>query len=120
MRPQAIEMYEGSCVVGVAPHAVENRREAPFFEEIAPRPLVREKSELGDEADVGEGETIADEEAAFRKQRSTDAAEIGREPFGGSRLDLGGDGSVEQRQQVRLRVASEDETRVQEAVHARC
>src|SRR5262249_55634515 len=88
-------------------------------EHVSSRPLVREERELGNEADVGEGDLLADQEAALRKERSTDPAEIGGERLPGSRLNLGGDGSVEERQQVRLRVASEHETRIEKAVHAR-
>src|SRR6266542_2890432 len=113
-------MREGLRVCGVAPDAVENRREASSLERVPPCPFVREERQLGDEADVGEGQSLADQEAALRKQGSTAPAEIGREPVPGSRLNLGGYGSVEQRQQVRLRIAAENEARIQEAVHARC
>src|SRR5688572_7457087 len=119
MHSQAIEMCEGPGVRRVAPHAVEDRREASLLERLPPRSLVREERELGDEADVGEGDLLADQEAAFRKQRSADPAEISGERVARSRLNLGGYDSVEQRQQVRLRVAREHETRVEKAVHAR-
>src|SRR5262245_24492283 len=119
MLPQAIEMREGPGVSRVTPHPVEDRREASSFEHVSPCSLVREERELGDEADVGESDLLADQEVALRKERQADPAEIGGECIPGSRLNLGRNGSIEQRQQVRLRIASEDETRVEEAVHAR-
>src|SRR5262245_22878509 len=112
-------MREGLRIGGGAPHAVENRREVFSFERVPPRQLVREERQLGDEADVGEGESVANQEAALRKERSTDPAEIVGERLPGSGVNLGGYGPIEQRQQVALRIASEHETRVQEAIHAR-
>src|SRR5262249_45107389 len=102
MHPQAIEMREGPGVCRVTPRAVEDRREVSSLEHVSSRPVVRKERELGNEEEVGEGDLLADKEAALRKERPTDPAEIGGERLPGSRLNLGGDGSVEERQQVRL------------------
>ena len=64
MHPQAIEMREGPGVPRVTPHPVEDRREASSFEHVSPCSLVREECELGDEADVGESDPLADQEGA--------------------------------------------------------
>src|SRR4030095_10957769 len=84
MLPQAIEMREGPGVPRVAPHPVEDCREASSFEHVSPCSLVREERELGDEADVGESDLLADQEVALRKERQAEPAEIGDECIRGS------------------------------------
>src|SRR5262249_2659418 len=64
-------------------------------------------------------DAVPDQELALRHQRPVDSREIQRQCIASSGLNLGRDGSTEQRQQVPLSIPREDETGVEEAVDPR-
>src|SRR5262249_29924243 len=115
---QSREMAHGSRKLALE-FRMQNRSEPLLLESSGSPLLVEEEAHLGDEADVGEGDVFPHEEATPGRQRLLESGGIGRESVTRSSVALGRDAAAHQRQEVDLRVAREDETRIEEAVHPR-
>src|SRR5262245_26181385 len=82
--------------------------------------LVVEQRQLGRKADVGEREVVADQCARAPGQRALDSRRINRKCLLRPAVDRISDGAIQQRKEINLRVAREDQARIQETIDPRC
>src|ERR1700735_231809 len=69
------------------------------------RLFVKEQSQLGNEADIRDGNTFADQELAVGRQRLVDSTEVDHKAVTHPRVTLRRYRSTDQRKQINLRVA---------------
>jgi hypothetical protein len=91
-----------------------------LFQRLMAGTLVRKETEFGDEADVSQRYIVADEEHPIRLQSLLDAGGVGRQRLLRAGMGHGRNLGLAQGKEVELRVAGEDQARVEKTVDARC
>jgi len=102
------------------PSIAQNGLEPALFQSLVAGSLIGKETELGDKADIGQCHIVTDEEHSIRLQGLLDAAGVGRERLFRAGVSVGRNGGLAQGKEVDLRVAREDQARVEKAVDARC